>query len=190
MPRSCHLPTNPRLQPPRRQPLTLSRRRTLLPNLSLELSTLFAMSFMHSIDAQYLRPMMLRNGGNMSRNRKVAPTVSCSRTPIAAAHLPIIANIAKVGTTLFCIGKKLQPKLPMASLPLRHLPLQHQKPKQFSPDITFLNTAMVTAINGSRSCMARIAIDTGAISSLISEALASVKRHPHRLAIEEHAAME
>ncbi len=46
---------------------------------------------------------------------------------------------------------------------------------------------MVDATNGSRSCRARIALDTGASSSLITESLAShlkLKRYPKRLIIE------
>ena len=55
------------------------------------------------------------------------------------------------------------------------------------PTLAFLYTALVDATNGSRSCRARIALDTGASSSLITESLAShlkLKRYPKRLIIE------
>ena len=55
------------------------------------------------------------------------------------------------------------------------------------PTVAFLNTALVNAINGGRSQRARIALDTGASSSLITESLAShlkLKRYPKRLVIE------
>ncbi len=47
--------------------------------------------------------------------------------------------------------------------------------------ITFLHTALVKAVNEPRECQARIALNTGDSSSLITEALASqlhLKRHP------------
>ena len=55
------------------------------------------------------------------------------------------------------------------------------------PTIAFLNTALVDAINGARNRRARIALDTGASSSLITESLAShlkLKRYPQHLLIE------
>ncbi len=58
--------------------------------------------------------------------------------------------------------------------------------KSEPPVIAFLHTALVKAVNGPRECQARIALDTGAFSSLITEALASqlhLKRHPQRLQV-------
>ncbi len=54
------------------------------------------------------------------------------------------------------------------------------------PVIAFLHTALVKAKNGNRECHARIALDTGSSSSLITEALASqlkLKRYPQRLSL-------
>ncbi len=171
----------PKTSTPRLQLPTLSRR-TLPPNHSLKLSALSVMSFMHSIGAQYLWPYDVKKRLKHIKEQKGCANclqlTNCP-SPYNCKHCKGRHNTllhreeTPTGTTSGLIATSSSKTLETEAI----LP----------PDITFLNTAMVTAINGSRSCMAHIAIDTGAKSSLISEALAShlkVRRHPHRLAIE------
>jgi len=57
---------------------------------------------------------------------------------------------------------------------------------QSPPQVTFLATVMVNTVNGARESVARAALDTGATSSLVTEALAArlkLKRYPRRLTI-------
>ncbi len=54
------------------------------------------------------------------------------------------------------------------------------------PQIAFLHTAIVKAINGDHDCTATVAFDTGSASSLVTETLAAqlkLKRHHQRLSL-------
>ena len=58
--------------------------------------------------------------------------------------------------------------------------------QQVPPKVSFLHTAIAKAVNGDRNSDVRVAFDTGASSSLITESLASrlkLQRHPRRLTI-------
>ncbi len=61
-----------------------------------------------------------------------------------------------------------------------------ESPEDSPPKVAFLHTALVKVKNGSQENQARIAMDTGASSSLITEALASrlkLRRYPQRLTL-------
>ncbi len=61
-----------------------------------------------------------------------------------------------------------------------------ESPTDAPPKVAFLHTALVKIKHGSQESQARIAMDTGASSSLMTEALAShlkLKRHPQRLTL-------
>ncbi len=75
---------------------------------------------------------------------------------------------------------------PIPSLMATPMPENSALTRDDPPQIAFLHTAIVKAINGDHDCMARVAFDTGSASSLVTETLAAqlkLKRHHQRLSL-------
>ncbi len=73
---------------------------------------------------------------------------------------------------------------PVLSLMATPMPENSAPTRDDPPQIAFLPTAIVKAINGDHDCTARVAFDTGSASSLVTETLTAqlkLKRHHQRL---------
>ena len=124
-------------------------------------------------DVLSFKATMLSRGSNTSKTEGGTPTVSILRTLVVIASHVIFASTA---TFTVAPGTRQEYysccELPGASPTLSEHTMD-EKVTAAPPTIAFMNTALVDAINGAKNCRARIALDTGGSSSLITESLAS-----------------